>query len=287
MVRQAQELACTLNGFDCIVATTSGIAFALALCRKKGQITVPIVAIQCGLLNYPYNYLKTFFTGMLLPYLDNIFFGQGELYPVGKKFPSVREQLSVCQYGIDTQFWCKADRGRGDYILSVGNDGRRDFDCLLAAAKHISCEIKILTARPMPDTLPDNVTLLRSDWHDQRLTDTDLRKLYQEAMCVVLPIVETFQPSGQSVALQAMACGTAVVITETLGFWEPDAYRDGENILYCRQGDPEDLAEKVNALLDSKDFMEMLSENGWLTVNKNSTIDKFSACIELHCLKSL
>ena len=36
----------------------------------------------------------------------------------------------------------------------------------------------------------------------------------------IIPLKNSIQPSGQSVALQSMACGTPVVITETFGFWD-------------------------------------------------------------------
>ena len=43
---------------------------------------------------------------------------------------------------------------------------------------------------------------------ESALSDKDLAKLYQNARFTFLPISNTPQPSGQSVALQSMACGT-------------------------------------------------------------------------------
>lgn len=283
LVAQAHELSHALNGFDCVVATTSGIAFALALCKQKKLLRRPVVAIQCGLLNFPYGLLRTLFTKRYLTHLDSIFFGDGELDPVKGKFPSIGEKLGVCQYGVDIGFWQRGDEGRGEYVLSVGNDGRRDYDCLLAAAEKIPCEIKILTTRKLPKSLPGNITLLKSSWHNQHLTDKDLRKLYQKARCVALPIIETFQPSGQSVALQAMACGTPVVITDTPGFWDKESYRDGVDLLYCKGGDPEDLANKIISLLASPSLLETLARNGCSTVRKIASMEGFATCIEEHC----
>ena len=40
-----------------------------------------------------------------------------------------------------------------------------------------------------------------------------------------MPLVETLQPSGQSVALQSMSMGLPVLITKTEGFWDFDCLK--------------------------------------------------------------
>ena len=43
-------------------------------------------------------------------------------------------------------------------------------------------------------------------------SNIDLRKLYQDASIIVIPIRDVFQPSGYSVTLQAMSCGKPVIL---------------------------------------------------------------------------
>ena len=45
-------------------------------------------------------------------------------------------RLSVNQFGVDPQFWSPAGE-REDYVLAIGNDPRRDYQTLLAAAPEI------------------------------------------------------------------------------------------------------------------------------------------------------
>ena len=53
-----------------------------------------------------------------------------------------------------------------------------------------------------------------------QLSDRKLLRIIQEAKCLVLPIKNTLQPSGQSVSLQSLACRTPLVINNYEGLWE-------------------------------------------------------------------
>jgi len=68
------------------------------------------------------------------------------------------------------------------------------------------------------------VELLSGDWKESILSDIEIRKLIQKSRLVILPLKKTFQPSGQSVALQTMACGKPVIISKTDGFWDPENF---------------------------------------------------------------
>ena len=48
---------------------------------------------------------------------------------------------------------------------------------------------------------------------------------------------ESLQPSGQSVALQSIACGTPVLITKTGGFWDNKNFKDKDNIFFAMKND--------------------------------------------------
>ncbi|MFM8886503.1 MAG: glycosyltransferase, partial [Chthoniobacterales bacterium] len=68
------------------------------------------------------------------------------------------------------------------------------------------------------------------------------RELYQGAACVVVPLKESPQPSGQSVAMQAMMCGAPVVHTKTSGWWGGDTIRAGQEVLLVPPADAPALA---------------------------------------------
>ena len=56
-------------------------------------------------------------------------------------------------------------------------------------------------------------------WWNNKLSD-DAIKICTKAYLTIIPLNNTLQPSGQSVALQSMSVGTPVLITKTIGFWD-------------------------------------------------------------------
>ena len=216
---RAWALCPELNAFDCIVATTGHIAFALAACAAVGRLKRPIVGIQCGLLHHPYHPLRRAMTRGLLNRMHSLLFGEAERAPMLEQLGVDPSRLQVNQFGIDPRYWTPGG-AREHYVLAIGNDPRRDYTTLLAAAQEIGAPIRIVTRLPLPAPLPPHVEVLRGSWRDRALSDADIRDLYRGAACVVTPLHDSIQPSGQSVTLQAMACGTPVVLTRTRGLWD-------------------------------------------------------------------
>lgn len=244
----AWELAPRLAAFDCVVATVGHHGFALAACAALGRMKTPLVTIQCGLLHQPFPALRRAITRGLLNRMHSVFFGEAEHLPTLAALDPEPARLSVSQFGVDPAFWSPGGT-REDFVLAIGNDPRRDFSTLLAAAPDIAAPIRIVTRLPLPEPLPANVAVMRGSWHDRALSDADIRDLYRRAACVVVPLYDSLQPSGQSVTLQAMACGTPVVLTQTRGLWNPAALRDAENVRLVPPANPGLLARAVRDVL--------------------------------------
>ena len=66
----------------------------------------------------------------------------------------------------------------------------------------------------------ENIKHIKGSWRSGILTDVQILDEYKKADLVIIPLSETTQPSGQSVALQSMSSGTPVLITRTKGFWD-------------------------------------------------------------------
>ena len=283
-IRQALAMCPELNRYDLIVATASQIAFALALGTLTGRLRRPILAIQCGLINHQHNWIRHSCMKALLQQMHSMLFGDSERQPMLDVFGLRHEQVSVNQFGVDTAFW-QPGTAASSGVLAVGNDGRRDYATLLAAAPAISAPVQIVTSRILPEQLPENVTHLRGSWHQPALSDAALRAMYQAAKCVVVPLQPSLQPSGQSVALQAMACGRPVVLTVTDGLWSREMMVDGKNVLLCRPNDPRDLAEKVNYLLTHPADAHRIGMAGRETACTQANIQNFAALIESFWLR--
>ena len=77
------------------------------------------------------------------------------------------------------------------------------------------------------------------------MSDDDIRNFYQTSYLTLLPLKNSLQPSGQSVALQSMSCGTPVIITKTQGFWEPDLFSNYEDIIFVDKNNIESVENNI------------------------------------------
>ncbi len=283
IVIQAYRLAAELNRADCIVATGGNIAYALAGLARFGVIRKPIVGIQCGILNFQHRPGRRWVSRELLLRMHTLLFGDAELEPMRRFFDLPDDVISVNHFGVDTKFWQPDASTPRDIVFAIGNDGRRDFSTLVAAADRIPLPVHIVTKMPLPAGLPPNVTQHRGSWHGAEFSDGQIRALYQRARVVVVPLHPTTQPSGQSVTLQAMACGCPVVLTETEGLWSREQLRDGQNVLFVRPGDSAQLAARVREVIEDETAADRLSRAGRASVEQSGNIEGFAAEVARWC----
>lgn len=274
-LRQAHGLLGALSRFDAIVATTAGTALSLAAWARVRR-PPPLLGIVTGLTDRAHRRTRRMIVARLLRELHAMLYGEAELPSMLALDRRLAGRVHVNQFGVDSRFWTQSSEPEDDYVLAIGNDGRRDYETLVRAAPQIPTAVRIFTNHPRPASLPRNVTWELADWHRQVLTDVEVRSLYRGARAVVVPLRESIQPSGQSVTLQAMACGKPVVLTETDGLWSRAAIRDGENVLLVPSGDPATLARRVAELLDSPGLGSSLGARARSSVLEIATVDLFA-----------
>ncbi len=247
---RSRRLLPELRGCDAVVATTTELSFGLALWKLSGLLPQPLVGILCGAVNYPIGSgLRRGLTASLLSVMRPVLFADAEKAELLRRFGP--REISTCWFGVDETFWtpppASASR-RG--VLAVGNDGRRDYTTLVSAARDLpGLSFTVLTKLEAPAGLAANVTWRRGDWREQTVSDEELRELYRSAACVVVPLSESLQPSGQSVAMQAMMCGAPVVHSKTSGWWGEEAIRDGQEVRLAAPGDARALTASIRETL--------------------------------------
>ena len=128
--------------------------------------------------------------------------------------------------------------------------------------------------------LPKNVNLLSGKWDDLNISDKDLRIIYEESHLTLIPLLDSLQPSGQSVALQSLAMGTPVIITKTEGFWEPDKFINNEHIIFLEKNEVAIWKDKINFLLSNKKFYFDLIDQGKNLILSNNTLEIFDKRLE-------
>ncbi len=265
-VLAAGRLLPVLRGCDAVVATASGCAFALGIWKKWRRLPVPLVGIHCGIVNCQHAPTPRWAASWALKAMTPVLFSDNEENEIRSQFGAT--PCKPLWFGVDGKFWCPGpeDRKRRG-VLAVGNDGRRDYETLLKTAALLpEVSFKIVTRISLGSNLPPNVEHIHGDWTTVAVSDKTLREFYREAACVAVPLRESVQPSGQSVAMQAMMCGAPVVMTRTSGWWGGDVLRPGKQILEVPPTDPVSFASSIRqALGRSPDFSarEALVGAGW------------------------
>lgn len=240
-----------LRHADVVVATSTSHAIALAMWKRWKRLSFGIVGIHCGLVNFPVDGARRKSTMRALSEQEVVLFAESERAETLSRFELRPERVHANAFGVDMRFWTTGGV-RGNFILSVGNDGRRDYATLIDAVRTLDVPTKIVTSRELPTPLPPHVEHLKGSWHRPALTDEELRDLYRSAALVVIPLTDSLQPSGQSVALQAMACGTPVILSRTSGLWIGSDFADGTDLLLVDAGNPKALRTViVNSLADT------------------------------------
>lgn len=276
-----------LRQAEVVVATTSGIAFSIAFWFAVLRCRVPLVAIHASILNYQLTRWHRAWGRFGLRRMHTQLFGPGELSGMQETYDAPADHIEVNLFGVDTNFWQPAATATHNYVLSIGNDALRDYTTLLAVARGSPRRFIIVTRRPLPEPLPSNVELFRGSWSEGPVDDRRLRELYQDATCIVVPLKPTLQPSGQSVTLQAMACGKPVILTDTAGCWDRAHLAHGRELLFAPPTDVAALHTAIERVFTEPELGSAMGTAGRAYVQGHADIRQFAARLEALCQRSI
>ena len=174
--------------------------------------------------------------------------------PLREAFTVDSSLLSSFFFGVDTDYWFSDPCiQRENFILSVGNDMNRDYKSLVSALPE-DLPLKIVTNMKI-DTQNKNVEILNG------IPDSELRNLYQICLFTVIPSEKIeYESSGLSCILQAMACRSPVIASYAPTHNE--LFSDGENIVFYKPEDTDDLYEKIIKLQNNNEIRQKLSYAG-------------------------
>ena len=263
-----------INKTDTLILTNESVGFSLLpyllfiKIFKNIKVSIFIMGsfdkvLKFGILS------KLYLSIMLKVYENFIFLGKGELSYAKLNFPKFRNKFHYLPFTVDQTFWkksnsCKTeDRNKKKKILFVGNDLNRDYSFLIDLASSLeNLDFTIVSNQvyEVPKKLL-NVEHFKSDWKNNRVSDEQIRELYEKSYISIIPLVETLQPSGQSVALQSMSMGLPVLITKTEGFWDFDCFKNNENIFFLENNSIELWTGVINKLIDDVKLRELIVTN--------------------------
>jgi len=214
-----------------------------------------------------------------------LFLGKGEYEYAINKFNDHNKKFNFVPFGIDTNFWKCEDQytpSNKEYLLFVGNDLNRDYEFLKKLVESMeNYEFVILTSRLSENELNfKNVKIYQGMWWKNIYSDIEVKELYKKAILTVLPLKESLQPSGQSVALQSMSLGTPVVITKTNGFWDTENFKDGTNIFFIENNNISSWKTKIEKITKEQKKLSDVSNLGKALINDKYNLEIFTSKIK-------
>ncbi len=283
-----------LNRFDIIVAVPDAIGLTLGYLRYRGWLSAKVILICAATAmkldnirrrgTPGYSFVRRFVRHALSGCDRSLALGAGEVIGLEAELGQL-PQLILVPFGVDVRFWSPSERCAvaKPVVLFVGNDLNRDYGLLVRIAEDMpEVRFRFVTGMLTAGSVSANVELIKGDWHGRAVSDEDMRGFYQQSAMVILPLKDTFQPSGQSVCLQAMACGAPVVISRTKGFWEPDAFTDEKHCLFIEEAQVAAWTTAIRLLLQDDALCKRLALNAGTLIKQRYNIAGYAREMHSH-----
>ncbi len=217
---------------------------------------------------------------------DKIFFlGKGELAKANMPHKKNKKLVSF-PFCVDTDFWTSNRKNieTENSIIFVGNDSNKDQEKLLNIAKALpEVKFKFISNLPLlKDIKIKNVEIIEGEWGNKYLSDEELKQQYMKSKISIIPLLESTQPSGQSVALQCMSLGVPVMISDTSGFWDKEEFLQYKNIIFIKDNSSENWVNKIKEVIDDEVLLGKISTNSKNLVKEKYNLDKFYNNLKLY-----
>lgn len=269
-----------------IICANDGIGFCCLIMNfilnKKFEIYLLSMGFYSKYFFYHKNlslfYIRKFLINFLLKKSFKILFlGEQEYIFFTKLFKNHKSKASLFRFRIDDVFW-KVNFLKKNvlkpYILFIGNDLMRNYEIIYKIAKKCpNLEFKIISERfknLYPKKIKNITNFGFNSNHYYQISDKELRKIIQEAKCLLLPIKNTLQPSGQSVCLQSMACKTPVITNYYEGLWEKENMINFHNCLLLKENaNTSEWIKNINLIFEKEKELQHLTDNAYEEFIKN------------------
>jgi glycosyltransferase involved in cell wall biosynthesis len=252
---------------DKIICINDAISFGLLFWKMLGFIEGDVYALMQSLperAKYFKNNKQVFWLiKKMLSHAEMVLTLSDYVQPkIHKDFDVPMSKMKTFYFGVDTKYWKKTNTKKGDFILTVGNDMNRDYKTLIKALPK-DLKLKIVT-RNNYGFDNNNVEIL------QNISDEDLRKLYNQALFVVIPSIKLkYESSGMSTCLQTLACGTVLLASHAPTLEE--VFKDKTDCLYYKAEDVKDLNTQIKLLIKNVELRKKLEKNGYKKAQKMSS----------------
>lgn len=176
------------------------------------------------------------------------------------------------KYGTDDQFYTPSNGECKDYVLSLGNECR-DYQTLLSAIANTDLQLKIVASSPWSrnkDSIqeaPERVELL------PRLEYDALRRVYQEAKFVVLPLHDVDYAAGLTTVMESFCMRKPLIVSGSRGILDHVSHM--ENAYVVQPGSVEEMQNALQKLDQDSDLREKLRAGADKAVKEFCTLDSY------------
>lgn len=179
-------------------------------------------------------------------------------------FPFLSKKAFFVPFGVDTELFKPLDVEQENYMLSIGYKFR-DWMTLINAYSQIKTNTALIIVGPkdLNMKLPNNV------YCQPFVPINTLKELIPKAKFIVLPLVDLPYAHGQMTLLQSMAMGKAVIVSKVPS--TVDYVNDGENALFVKLHDVDDMRSKIEFLLHNPHEIFRLGKNARKSVENKFT----------------
>ena len=271
----------TVYKSDKILLVNESVSFSLLLLFfflkkiKKVEVTI-FLMVLFSKLNVKNNFHNKILNKMFNLYDKFIFVGKGEYNFAQKNYPEWSEKYFFLPFSVDQNFWKSNKNNKNKKeILFLGNDLNRDFEFAYNLGKHLSkYSFTFVSNRFSKYKKHKNIQILDSNWTEGSLSDIDIRNIFEKSALTIVPLINTIQPSGQSVSLQSMSMNVPVIITKTDGFWDYDTFENRRNIIFAEKNDLELWVNLIEDLFKNNSLYCDLIINAKKTMEDEYNQDK-------------
>ena len=276
-----------MNNTNKFLLTNQRAAFSILpfLLITKIYKKIDSYVFVMGLLDKKVNYkIKSMIRDLFIKVLfysskNLIFLGYGEYLFAKRNYKKFTSKFVFLPFPVDSEFWKpKKEIVSRNEILFIGNDGMRDYKFLDLLVKELKEYNFTIVSKKINNSISKNpnVTLIDGSWDSNNYSDSYIHDLYKRSTLTILPLIDSLQPSGQSVTLQSISSGTPVLITKTKGFWDPERYIDNKNIFFIEKNEIKNWKERIDEIINNKKLLEKVSANGIDFIRKNGNLNLFN-----------
>jgi glycosyltransferase involved in cell wall biosynthesis len=214
--------------------------------------------------------------------VDRLFvFSQNQVAILEQELGVTRDRLVPIAFGVDHHYFEPSGAAEHGYVLAVGRDEGRDWHTLVEAARGepwtllVACRPGALAGLSLPPNVQELGFVSRERY----------RELLQHASVVAVITTPRPYPTGQSVALEAMAMERCCIVTET----EPmkEYVNDDENALLVAPGDVLGVKSAVSRALSDENLRRRIGRAARARVETEFNAERMWSRIaaELECLR--